>query len=253
MNKIRKDRNLWGRNGLLVLIRELSCGNSPAQEVLGHSQVAWRCSLCWGAMMGHWWGHMWWAAVWNWKASKTPEVSPDAQDSILQVSLMHSIPSSRCPWSTTQHHPAEVPHTRETPPGYLGVPTWIWVNINPVDVVFWRFLPSFDGSSLWPLFWPSAIKITLPKSCCEAFGWWDSFILGLSFLCIFLGDFCALVILLKLTAKMPVYLSSFATKLFYNKPYMSIVTKKPLIQGHLTLIHPKGFINKNLGYPPLLE
>lgn len=39
-----------------------------------------------------------------------------------------------------------------------------------------------------------------------------------------------------------------ANKLFYNKLYMCIFTNT----DQFTLISPKGFMNKNLGYPGLL-
>lgn len=51
---------------------------------------------------------------------------------------------------------------------------------------------------------------------------------------------------------MPTYLFSSATKLFYNKLSKCIFTKN-IYSGPFTLTHPKAFINKNLGYPPLLE
>lgn len=160
-------------------------------------------------------------------------------------------------WSTTLHHPIETPCPRG---GTWVVPTWNGVNVNPADVVFWRFLPTtssavpppLDGSSLKPSLWPRDVKIATTKCHCEAYRW-PFYSYPFLLLPIFLSG-----IFILLCCHITIHNNN-KNGCFTAKPNGSTIKptcaylQTPLLRCHLTPVRPKGSISKNLGYPCLLQ
>lgn len=134
---------------------------------------------------------------------------------------------------------------------YLGIPTWIWVDINPVELVFLGFLPTVGESGLWSSLWSTDIETGTTKFYCQPYRWWDlsTSIFSFSFLCVYLSG-----IFMLLYCHFTVDNNQWVHNHFSVQTNCSTINptcvylQKLIIQCCFTLISPKGFITKNLAF-----